>query len=55
MWATLAAGISIAAYIAVSAGAWSLFATAAVSGLVGAIVIVRFLRREKGQESAASR
>jgi hypothetical protein len=43
-WATLAAGIVVAACFAVSAAAWSLFAVAAVGGAAAALSIVRFVR-----------
>ena len=43
-WATLVIGLLIAGYMAFIIKAWSLLTVAAISGIAGALLIVRFLR-----------
>ena len=43
-WATLVIGLLIAGYMAFIIKAWSLLLVTAISGIAGALFIVRFLR-----------
>ena len=55
VWATLAAGIVVSGIIGFSAHAWLLFLAAVLGGVLGATVIVIFLRVQAANHSLQAR